>query len=128
MNSAGNFWEADPWDASDAIADQQLAGFKERSNLPLEWAKLSAMQLIDAKLFGMELGWHSELDVEFCAVFNGEDFVLMQQLWHGFPDPPEWRLASRPSGQPDLPWESWGYFADPPKAWLFPRDTNAPTR
>jgi hypothetical protein len=125
MNSAGNAWEADPWNASDSIADHQLAGFEERSNLPLKWVKLSAMLHQDGKLFGMESEWHAELDIEFCSVHNDEDLVLMQLIWHGFPDPPEWRLASRPSGQYDSPWESWGYFADLPKAWEFSKDTNA---
>ena len=37
MRSAANGWEADPWDASDAVADAQLAGFWARATKPIEW-------------------------------------------------------------------------------------------
>ncbi len=126
MNNSGNAWEADPWDATDAVADYQLAGFEQRALLPIVWTKTYELRQNDTKLFGMDTKWFSELDVEFCAVHNGEDFVLMQLLWHGFPDPPEWRLASRVSSKHDQPWETWGYFANLPVSWEFSKATNAP--
>ena len=125
MNNAGNAWEADPWDAPDAIADRQLTGFTDRAALPLEWKKPVDIGRVDEKRFGMEDEWFSGLDVEFYAVHEDEDYVLMQLIWHGFPDPPEWRLASRRSGKYDQQWEEWGYFTNLPIAWKFPKEPNA---
>ena len=95
MNSASNAWEADPSDTSDAIADAQLAGFRERAVKLVDWTSIrkpvrSVFGIESAKLIGG--------DVEFYATHDGEDMLLMQLAWHGFPDPPTWRLATRPSG------------------------------
>ncbi|MCW4460299.1 hypothetical protein OK349_01150 [Sphingomonas sp. BT-65] len=116
MNSASNSWEADPWDASDILADAQLAGFQERATKPIEWASI---RKAGSSVFGIERQKLTSGDVEFYATHDGEDLLLMQLAWHGFPDPPEWRLASRPSGS-DGPWESWGYFDDLPGHWRIP--------
>ncbi|MGJ8480817.1 hypothetical protein [Sphingobium yanoikuyae] len=51
---------------------------------------------------------------------KGFQQLLMQLAWHGFPDPPEWRLASRSAGKIDVPWSEWGYFAKLPQAWIIP--------
>jgi hypothetical protein len=113
MKSASNAWEADPWDASDEIADAQLAGFLERASKPICWASI---RQAGSSVFGIEREKLTGCDVEYYATDDGEDLLLMQMAWHGFPDPPEWRLSSRPSGSENS-WQSWGYFADLPKSW-----------
>jgi len=117
MNSSSNTWEADPWDASDEVADLQLAGFQDRAVKTIIWTSIPDT---GQSLFGIEAGKLRSSDVEFYAAYDGEDMLLMRLIWHGFPDPPEWRLATRPSNRRDLPWASWGYFADLPERWRIP--------
>lgn len=117
MNSASNDWEADPWDASDEVAEAQLAGFNARAIKPIAWTSIATAGRV---LFGMEKERLRAAEVAFHASHDGEDMLLMQLDWHGFPDPPEWRLATRPCGASGPSWESWGYFADLPRAWTMP--------
>ena len=117
MNSTSNDWEADPWDAPDEVADLQFAGFQDRAVKIIIWTSIPDT---GQSLFGIEVGKLRSSDVEFYATYDGEDMLLMRLIWHGFPDPPEWRLATRPSNRRDLPWASWGYFADLPERWRIP--------
>jgi hypothetical protein len=117
MRSASNDWEADPWNATDEVADAQLAGFRKRAGKSITWFSIR-----DAgpSLFGIEIEKLHRADVKFHATQDGEDMILMQLDWHGYPDPPEWRLATRPSGMSDAPWDPWGFFADLPEKWIMP--------
>lgn len=117
MNSASNSWEADPWDASDDVANSQLAGFRSRAGKHIGW---NSIRNSDSPVFGIERDKLIGADVEYYATDGDEELLLMQLVWHGFPDPPEWRLATRPHGQTDQPWVSWGYFADLPTTWTLP--------
>ena len=117
INSASNDWEADPWDASDEVADAQLAGFKLRALEPIEW---HSVRSAGPSVFGVEVQKLIGADVEFYAAYQGEELLLMQLAWHGFPDPPEWRLASRPRDGAGQDWETWGYFAHLPATWTMP--------
>ncbi|MDG2512627.1 hypothetical protein P7B04_07950 [Sphingobium yanoikuyae] len=117
MDCSNNAWEAAPWDASDEIADSQLKGFQQRSEWPIFW---TSVRESSAELFGLDRQWFISRDVEYYAEHAGEQLLLMQLAWHGFPDPPEWRLASRSAGKIDVPWSEWGYFAKLPQAWIIP--------
>jgi len=117
MNSTSNDWEADPWDAPDEVADLQLAGFQKRAAKTIIWASIFNA---DHSVFGIEASDLRSLDAEFYATCDGEDMLLMRLIWHEFPDPPEWRLATRPSNRDDLSWASWGYFTDLPESWQIP--------
>lgn len=115
MNSASNQWEPDPWDASDAEAASQFEGFEIRSAKPLIWFPIrSAKGLV----FGTDAQKLINADVEYFATYDDEDMILMRLAWHGFPDPPEWRLATRPSSGRQEPWKVWGYFAKLPDPWV----------
>ena len=116
MNSVSNAWEADPWDASDVVADAQLAGFHERAVKSIDW---NSIRKAGPSVFGVGRDKLIGGDVEFYATHDGEELLLMQLAWHGFPDPPEWRLATRPSGSKGS-WELWGYFGNMPKNWQVP--------
>jgi len=60
MNSSANIWEADPWDASDEVADLKLAGFQDRAARSITWTSLlDAGQLV----FGTEVGELRGFDV-----------------------------------------------------------------
>ena len=119
MNSASNRWEADPWDASDEVAEVQLAGFHERLARAIDWTSILE---VDRSFSGVDVQTLRGADVQFCATHDGEDMLLMQLFWHGFPDPPEWRLMTRPT-ESRSQWMSWGYFADLPENWRFPSGT-----
>ena len=121
MNSAGNDWEPVPWDASDKIADEQLKGYGERATKPICW--LPIRDLADhSKLFGLEKRWFVSHDVAYFAEHDGEQLILIQLAWHGFPDPPEWGLASRAIGDETEPWNHWGQFAHLPSSWSVPEN------
>ena len=120
MKSASNHWEADPWDATDEVADAQLAGFNARGAKPIVWARIRDA---GGPVFGIETLRLISADAEFYSTHDGEELLLMRLLWHGYPDPPEWRLASRAIGVAGAQWMSWGYFAAPPDAWKMPGDS-----
>lgn len=120
MNSASNAWEADPWDASDAVAEAQLAGFLERAAKTIAW---TSVRNVGASVFDIEIEKLLGADVAFFATHDGEELLLMQSVWHGFPDPPEWRLATRSSKSDDL-WASCGHFADLPENWQLPPNSH----
>ncbi|WP_375197458.1 hypothetical protein [Sphingobium sp.] len=121
MNSAANDWEAAPWDASDEIADAQLKGYRERSDKPIHWQAVGTIPP-NGKLFGLNKQWHISRDVEYFAEHEGEQLLLIQLAWHGFPDPPEWGLVSRVVGSEAAPWSEWGYFVNLPACWSLPQD------
>ena len=121
MNSAANDWEATPWDVSDDVADAQLAGYRERSAKPIQWLAVRSIAP-NEKLFGFEKQWFSSRDVEYFAEHDGEQLILIPLAWHGFPDPPEWGLASRAMGGGTASWNEWGYFAHLPTRWSVPQD------
>ena len=120
MNSASNEWEADPWDATGAVADAQLEGFRQRADIIVTWARLNEVASMP---FGVEKQKLVEADVAFVATTEDEDMLLMQLDWHGFPDPPEWRLATRLVGGSGK-WQSWGYFATIPQKWRLPENSS----
>jgi len=115
MNCATNDWEAAPWDASDEIADRQLRGFRERSAKAVRWTAVRDLPSHERDLF-----WKISPDVVYFAEHDGEQLLLLQLAWHGFPDPPEWGLASRAIGGEATRWSEWGYFAHLPEAWVVP--------
>ena len=120
VNSTSNDWETVPWDTSDKIADEQLRGFQERSVKPIHWNAVRDLASHEDTLFGLARQWFVSRDVEFYAEHDGEQLLLIQLTWHGFPDPPEWGLVSR-LGAESGPWSQWGYFAHLPASWSFPR-------
>lgn len=117
IHSAMNDWEPDPWDATDDLADAQLAGFALRSGKAIEWV---AIRNSGQAIFGIDTERLVGADVEFYSMDGDEEMLLMRLTWHGFPDPPEWRLTTRPRNGADGNWSSWGYFADLPTAWKMP--------
>ncbi len=113
-------WEPHPWDLSGRAADAQELGFHKRANKAITWQKFPFTAFPAEGIFGRGLDWFRSLDVEFYASCDGEDFILIQNDWCGFPDPPEWGLASRASGGHDAKWEMWGYVPTLPEPWKMP--------
>lgn len=117
-------WEPTPYNLAGPEADEQELGFHARATKSIEWALVPYRVFPEGGIFEHDRAWFSEHDIECYATLDGEDLILIRNLWHGFPDPPEWGLASRPSGRSDIKWREWGYVPDLPKAWIVPvRDT-----
>jgi hypothetical protein len=111
------FWEPDPWSAEKEVVDFQRAGFLQRAESPIVWEPLNDAR---SDVFNIDRGTLMRADVVSFATYAEDDLLLMQLIWHGFPDPPEWRLLTRPKGQADGKWQPWGYFADLPPLWTVP--------
>jgi hypothetical protein len=113
-------WEPAPWPMDAEAADEQERGFLERANKPIRWQPIPWKAFPSEGIFGHQKEWFSSADVEFVASVDGEDLLLIRNTWFGFPDPPEWGLASRPTGSNDIAWSRWGHFPDLPIAWSLP--------
>lgn len=113
-------WEPIPWDAKGPQVDEQERGFHQRALKPLIWTKVDWKDFPEKGIFGRDRDWFSSHDVEFVTTFDDEDLILIRNTWSGFPDPPEWGLASRPAGNVEATWEMWGHFPALPGAWRVP--------
>ncbi|WP_267548977.1 hypothetical protein [Rhizobium rhizogenes] len=103
-----------------SAADAQRRAFHERAMMPIKWQPVPWKRFPSDGIFGHQKDWFVSAEVEFIASSGGEDLLLIENVWFGWPDPPQWGLASRPSGRSDLEWERWGNFADLPTAWQVP--------
>ena len=110
-------WEPIPYDAPDAQADEQERGFHQRATQPIPWSKLDWATFPPAGFFGQTIDWFVEHEITHIATFDGEDLVLIERAWSGFPDPPRYALASRSTSQPESRWMNWGSFPTLPRAW-----------
>ncbi|WP_034158791.1 hypothetical protein [Sphingomonas sp. ERG5] len=115
-------WEPAPWPMAADAADAQERGFHRRATTPIVWQRLPWKTFPPEGIFGEQEDWFRAADVEFFASFGGEDLLLIQNCWFGWPDPPEWGLASRPGGE-GVDWARWGHFRDLPTSWEMPNET-----
>lgn len=113
-------WEPIPWDAEGPKVDDQERGFHQRALKPLVWTRVDWKNFPENGIFGGDRDWVSRHNVDYVTTFDGEDLILIRNPWHGYPDPPEWGLASRSSGNTEASWEMWGSFPCLPTAWLIP--------
>jgi hypothetical protein len=113
-------WEPVPWDETGPKAEVQQQGFDARAGKALVWIKLEWESFPSAGIFGHDREWFMSRDIAFYTTCEGEDFILIRNTWHGFPDPPEWGLASRAAGTTQGDWSVWGCFPKLPKAWVVP--------
>jgi hypothetical protein len=113
-------WEPAPWTMAAAAADEQERGFHRRATRSISWERVPWAAFPPEGIFGHDSDWFSSFEVHFVASSDGEDLLLIQNIWHGWPDPPEWGLASRPSGRTDVRWQRWGHFPVLPSAWIVP--------
>lgn len=112
-------WEPIPWDAEGPEVAEQERGFRERARRPLAWRKVDWNNFPKAGVFGRNRDWFIDNDINYVTTADGEDLILIRNTWSGFPDPPEWGLASRPAGDEQAKWQPWGPFPDLPAAWQF---------
>ena len=85
----------------------------------LKWEKVSPSDLMELGLSQKQI---NEAEVELISHGQGEVLLLINRLWFGFPDPPQFGLISKKSNNPDATWLRWGSFWDPPDVWTLPED------
>ncbi|MBX3473781.1 MAG: hypothetical protein KF754_05315 [Planctomycetes bacterium] len=100
--------------------DEQERGFHTRALKPLVWTKVDWNNFPHEGIFGHDRDWFTNNDIAYVATVEGEDLVLIRRDWFGFPDPPQWALASRPVGNEQSKWAMWGSFPILPAAWSVP--------
>ena len=110
-------WEPVPWSSKGLKADEQEAGFHVRAITQIKWSLIPFRKFPEEGVFGFNKEWLIERDDAFFATIGGEDLLLIDNTWFGWPDPPRWGLATRPSGRNELAWSHWGHFADLPQQW-----------
>ncbi len=113
-------WEPIPWNAKGPFVDEQEREFYRRAIKPLVWKKIPWQDFPEDGIFGQNREWFVEHEIEYVTSFDDEELVLIRGVWFGFPDPPEWGLASRRAGNPAASWEMWGHFPNLPSAWNVP--------
>jgi hypothetical protein len=113
-------WEGVPWPLTGLEADAQETGFHTRAGAAIVWIAIDWNSFPAEGIFGLDRSWFSGRDVRFVASTADEDLLLIHNSWFGFPDPPEWGLASRPSTDQKQPWRHWGHFSRLPSAWTVP--------
>ena len=113
-------WEPVPWTMAGDAADEQERGFHERALKPIQWQRLPWKAFPPEGIFDHDKDWFLSVDAGFFASTDDEDLLLIQNTWHGFPDPPEWGLVSRPTHRADVAWSRWGHFPDLPVNWVVP--------
>ena len=113
-------WEPVPWDVQGPQVDAQEIGFYQRSLKSIVWTKIDWSNFPPEGLLGHDRDWFVRHDIGWLTTFDGEDLILIRNSWHGWPDPPEWCLASRPLGNQAAEWSMWGCFPKLPTAWTVP--------
>jgi hypothetical protein len=119
-------WEPAPWDMPEGAAAEQESGFHKRATASIVWKKVPLTDFPPEGVFGHTRDWFISNDIAFIAMHGGEHLILTRGFWHGFPDPPELGLASRPTGQHNVKWAMWGYFPRLPACWVMPEECGSP--
>jgi hypothetical protein len=121
LNAVWPEWEPIPWDVAEAEAGAQRAGYDRRAAWPILWAPVPFRAWPDQGLFGESRDWFIANEVDYHARHEGEELILIKRAWAGWPDPPQYGLASRVAGGAFV---HWGSFDFPPAAWRFPEETD----
>jgi hypothetical protein len=120
LESTDAEWEPIPWDAPEHTAEEMYAGYAERAAKPIHWQQVPFLDFPEEGLLGHGREWFARHDIACFSAADGEDLLLIDSIWSGWPDPPRWGLASRPSGSAESRWRMWGYFRDVPPTWTVP--------
>jgi len=113
-------WEPIPWNAKGPEVDEQERGFHELALKHLVWVKVNWKDFPENGIFGRDRDWFINHDIEYVATYDDKYLILIRNAWFGFPDPPEWGLASRSVDKAESSWTLWGHFPVIPAAWQLP--------
>ncbi len=93
-------------------------GFRERAKWPLIWQHAEAENWPAMQALGDDHDWARKTGAGFVAEQGKERLFLIDRDWFGWPDPPQWGLASVDTVTET--WNLWGNFSDLPAAWTVP--------
>ena len=115
-------WEPSPYDLTGEAAELQESGFQERAKWPISWVRLPRWDEFPTEgILGRDREFFLSIDAVCYASCEGEDLLLMQNAWFGWPDPPEWGLVSKVAQPSGTKWRPWGYFPRCPRRWKVPK-------
>jgi len=116
-------WEPIPWKLGFLGSRRLKQGFLERSTLPLDWRAATESDWPPVEALGDDFDWARRTGTGFVAERDEENLFLIHRDWFGWPDPPEWGLASR--SKADGSWYLWGSFDAVPENWKVPEVAHA---
>jgi hypothetical protein len=91
---------------------------------PATWRVATAEDWPPAELLGEDFDWARRTGTGLVADFKEKKWFLLHRDWFGWPDPPEWSLASFKADG-----EGWRFYDDfdvLPQNWVIPEVQNAP--
>ncbi|WP_448661314.1 hypothetical protein ACG3SL_11740 [Sphingomonas sp. CJ20] len=94
------------------------SGFDARAGWPLDWRRAGSAEWPTGHALGRDHEWARRTGTGFVAEFDDETLFLIDRDWFGWPDPPQWSLASHDRARDK--WQLWGSFDDVPSAWKLP--------
>lgn len=101
-------------------------GYRERASWPLTWRRAGLTDWPAISALGDDHDWARKTGTGFVAEFGNETLFLIDRDWFGWPDPPQWGLASFDAAKGE--WNLWGNFSDLPHAWTVPDPLYGPER
>jgi hypothetical protein len=98
-------------------------GCNERIQLLLDWRRATEADWPPEHALADDVDWSRQMGVGFVAEAGDEKLFLFSRDWFGWPDPPEWGLASfnKVNGE----WHLWGSFDVLPSTWKVPEVVHA---
>lgn len=111
-------WEPIPWTLGFFRSRSIRSGFSERASWSLDWRRAGADDWPPSHALGQDYDWARKTGTGFIANFDDETLYLIDRDWFGWPDPPQWGLASY--DRVPHKWRLWGNFDDAPPAWKLP--------
>ncbi|MGI4733483.1 MAG: hypothetical protein ACRYFW_17320 [Janthinobacterium lividum] len=116
-------WEPIPWKLSFLRSRWIKRAFRERTQLALDWRPAVEADWPPEEVLSDDLDWVRKTGTGFVADRGNERLFLFNRDWFGWPDPPEWGLAS--VGNFDGKWHLWGSFDTLPETWKVPELVHA---
>ena len=111
-------WEPNPWTLGIFRSRRIKSGFNERAHWPLNWRRAGVEDWPTLSSLGSDHDWARKSGTGFVAEYGDEQLFLIDRDWFGWPDPPQWGLASYDRTRNK--WRLWGNFDDVPTAWSLP--------
>jgi hypothetical protein len=118
-------WEVNPWTLGFFRSRRIKLGFLERAGWPLTWRRAGLEDWPPVSALGDDHDWARKMGTGFVAEFGDETLFLIDRDWFGWPDPPQWGLAS--FDRAGAKWQLWGNSDTLPPAWTVPDPLYSPS-
>ncbi len=111
-------WEPIPYTARQSETRKQKEAYDKWRIEPLSWQPVSLNNFPADGIFGRDRDWFAKHDIGYTTCANGFNCILIERIWHGFPDPPEWGFGFQCAQTSQAPWQVAGSFERLPQAWV----------